>query len=95
MATAVEGPSTSKETGKISIQIPNDALSTSFHEIDTTRASGVSTPREREEDATATTSESSRPVEVKEATLIQKVKAWSPVLVLENSGSVGEFFSSS
>lgn len=87
MSTAAEVASTSKEPAKSSDN-KNDVPSSPFEEGNVTRASVEDVVGREENRTSAGTPETPPRVEVKQDTIVQRIKSWSPVLVLENSGSV-------
>jgi hypothetical protein len=90
MATSTEASSSSKAPTKESAHKVDSVSFATFPETDATRENAGDVAN-RDEVAATGAPDNSAPSEVKQHRLIQRIKAWSPVLVLENSGSVGRY----
>ena len=92
MATTTEASTSTQETtNNVSVLKTNNV---SFLVLADTDGSAQKAKRNKDtgngdENTTASSSGSPSPSEVKKDSLLHRIKAWSPVLVLENSGSVG------
>jgi hypothetical protein len=90
MATSTEASSSSRAPTKTPAHKQEESLAT-FPGAEVARENTGDAAAAPDIDAATGAPDNSAPSAVKRYHLIQRIKTWSPVLILENSGSVGRY----